>query len=580
MPEAGVKGRETHTSVCETRAKARKKVRKGRENMYQAIIADDEQAVRHGLATHFDWSKHGVEIAGVFDDGAPALEFVRRNAVDLIVTDVRMSHMDGITLAKNVLALRPETKIVFVSGYADVDYLRDALKMEAVDYILKSIDINELDAVITKVVGMLEQRTSQRRAMENMAKKLEQSMPLLRQQRLSFLLQSTEESEEDIQKNVQFLGIPLNSSTHYAVLVMRLQPESKWLAMGSMPEKERMEFGLAIEEVFRGALEEYGGSVVFRDRFSEYVAILNVENDEYEENLLSAAERMQARVRAQLKLETMLGISEPFYGLRNVRAAYISAREAISRCYLVGKDVPISMRKFAEDGGVRALREQAEKEICDGIQNGDQAAVRAALERAVAGVRSLPDEDGQQNFMLFLLLLPTRLMTSLRTESMGPYASQTKLAAGFLQCNGIGEQEAMLAMLYDDLTRHLRQMSTPHTNTVVRRVREIIAARYMEQLSVAGLAEEVYLTPTYLCVLFKQATGKTINEYITQERLNRAKEFLAQTNIHLYDVCYKVGYLSPSYFSRLFKKYTGLTPGEYRERAALDTPRAAREDET
>lgn len=548
--------------------------------MYQAIIADDEQAVRHGLATHFDWSKHGVEIAGVFDDGAPALEFVRRNAVDLIVTDVRMSHMDGITLAKNVLALRPETKIVFVSGYADVDYLRDALKMEAVDYILKSIDINELDAVITKVVGMLEQRTSQRRAMENMAKKLEQSMPLLRQQRLSFLLQSTEESEEDIQKNVQFLGIPLNSSTHYAVLVMRLQPESKWLAMGSMPEKERMEFGLAIEEVFRGALEEYGGSVVFRDRFSEYVAILNVENDEYEENLLSAAERMQARVRAQLKLETMLGISEPFYGLRNVRAAYISAREAISRCYLVGKDVPISMRKFAEDGGVRALREQAEKEICDGIQNGDQAAVRAALERAVAGVRSLPDEDGQQNFMLFLLLLPTRLMTSLRTESMGPYASQTKLAAGFLQCNGIGEQEAMLAMLYDDLTRHLRQMSTPHTNTVVRRVREIIAARYMEQLSVAGLAEEVYLTPTYLCVLFKQATGKTINEYITQERLNRAKEFLAQTNIHLYDVCYKVGYLSPSYFSRLFKKYTGLTPGEYRERAALDTPRAAREDET
>lgn len=379
---------------------------------------------------------------------------------------------------------------------------------------------------------------------------------------------------------MQFLGIPLNSSTHYAVLVMRLQPESKWLAMGSMPEKERMEFGLAIEEVFRGALEEYGGSVVFRDRFSEYVAILNVENDEYEENLLSAAERMQARVRAQLKLETMLGISEPFYGLRNVRAAYLSAREAISRCYLVGKDVPISMRKFAEDGGVRALREQAEKEICDGIQNGDQAAVRAALERAVAGVRSLPDEDGQQNFMLFLLLLPTRLMTSLRTENMGPYASQTKLAAGFLQCNGIGEQEAMLAMLYDDLTRHLRQMSTPHTNTVVRRVREMIAARYMEQLSVAGLAEEVYLTPTYLCVLFKQATGKTINEYITQERLNRAKEFLAQTNIHLYDVCYKVGYLSPSYFSRLFKKYTGLTPGEYRERAALDTPRAAREDET
>ena len=106
--------------------------------MYKAIIADDEETVRRGLVTHFNWGKHGVEVAGVFDDGVPALDFVRRNEVDIIVTDVRMSHMDGITLAKNVLESYPGVKIIFISGYADVGYLRDALKMEAVDYILKS----------------------------------------------------------------------------------------------------------------------------------------------------------------------------------------------------------------------------------------------------------------------------------------------------------------------------------------------------------------------------------------------------------------------------------------------------------
>ena len=111
--------------------------------MYKAIIADDEETVRRGLVTHFNWGKHGVDVAGVFDDGAPALDFVLRNEVDIIVTDVRMSHMDGITLAKQVLERRPDVKIIFISGYADVGYLRDALKMEAVDYILKSIDIDE-----------------------------------------------------------------------------------------------------------------------------------------------------------------------------------------------------------------------------------------------------------------------------------------------------------------------------------------------------------------------------------------------------------------------------------------------------
>ena len=123
------------------------------------------KSVRRGLVTHFNWGKHGVEVAGVFDDGVPALDFVRRNEVDIIVTDVRMSHMDGITLAKKVSLERyPGVKIIFISGYADVGYLRDALKMEAVDYILKSIDIDELDAVITKVVAMLDQRSSQQLA--------------------------------------------------------------------------------------------------------------------------------------------------------------------------------------------------------------------------------------------------------------------------------------------------------------------------------------------------------------------------------------------------------------------------------
>lgn len=161
--------------------------------------------------------------------------------------------------------------------------------MEAVDYILKSIDIDELDAVITKVVAMLDQRSSQQLVLEDMARKLEQSMPLLRQRRLCDLLQNNDESEEDILQSIEFLGIPLNSQTHYAVLVLRLQPKSKWLTMGSMPEKDRITFSMALEELFARVLAEYGVNVVFKGRLSEYIAILDVEHDEYEEDLLSVS---------------------------------------------------------------------------------------------------------------------------------------------------------------------------------------------------------------------------------------------------------------------------------------------------
>ena len=74
--------------------------------------------------------------------------------------------------------------------------------------------------------------------------------------------------------------------------------------------------------------------------------LLDVEHDEYEEDLLSVAEHLQARIRSEMKLDTMIGISEPFRGLRSVRSAYANACEAISRCYLIGKDIPISIKKL------------------------------------------------------------------------------------------------------------------------------------------------------------------------------------------------------------------------------------------
>jgi len=110
----------------------------------------------------------------------------------------------------------------------------------------------------------------------------------------------------------------------------------------------------------------------------------------------------------------------------------------------------------------------------------------------------------------------------------------------------------------------MQSLSKTHSHAIVDQVRRKIEERYKEQISISTLAEEVYLTPTYLCVLFKQTTGSTINEYLTMTRLEKAKQLLADSNIKLYDVCYEVGYLSPSYFSRLFKKYVGISPSEYR----------------
>jgi two-component system response regulator YesN len=237
---------------------------------------------------------------------------------------------------------------------------------------------------------------------------------------------------------------------------------------------------------------------------------------------------------------------------------------------LINKDVPISIKKYKDDDN-KSMRENAEKELSNAILGGDIDRVRKSLAHIMTYVRQNENQNAQQNFMVFLVLLPARLMSNMKTENMGIYANQSGLLMDFLQCADLNEQEDMLIALYEECTGHLIKMSNPHANTVVKRICETIEEQFMEQLSVASLSEMVNLTPAYLCVLFKQTTGKTINDYLTQVRLNNAKNLLAHSNIHLYDVCYKVGYFSPSYFSRIFKKYIGVTPREYRENIMLSS---------
>lgn len=145
--------------------------------MYRAIIIDDEEAVRAGLRSHFDWERHGVSVAAEFPDCEKAYRYIREHPVELVVTDVVTPHMDGITLARKLRSEFPAVQIVFISGHADVQFLREAMKSSAIDYILKSVDMDELSAAISRVVERLDKQGREKRRVQAMEEQIRRLAP-------------------------------------------------------------------------------------------------------------------------------------------------------------------------------------------------------------------------------------------------------------------------------------------------------------------------------------------------------------------------------------------------------------------
>ena len=530
--------------------------------MYNVIIADDEEVVRNGLKKHFHWYQYDMEVIADFPDGEKAWQYILHHPVDLVVTDVRMPNLDGISLARQIHDRFPSIQIIFISGYDDTDYLRKAFKTEAVDYILKSIDLDEFAQTIDHVRQRMERETHRQRALEELGSKLEQSIPLLQQKWLMQLVSSEVEPGSIVQERLQFLNIPLYEDIHYCVLVVQVQ--ELWRRFMRMSERQRQLFSLRFVNRARVVLNRFGSDIVFENRLGEYVVILNTEQNDYEDTLLKVSQELQQIVEGDLEAKCSIGIGERFIGFSRIHAGYTSAVNAITGHYYVGENQAISVDKF---GGQSAnyVRERAEKTISNVLISRNPAGVGDALATVFADMDAMETLQEQQNFMIFLLFLPLRVLSDLPVQQMGPYSDQFKLVERFLCCADTRERRLFLRQQYEAVMSLVDNHSDSQSNHIVEKTRSIIESNYMNQISIATLAEQVFVTPTYLCMLFKQATGQTINEYITQIRIRRAKQLLADSRIKLYDVCCQVGYLSPSYFSSIFKKYTHMTPREYRE---------------
>lgn len=124
--------------------------------MFKLLIADDERNTREGLIECIEWQKLGIEKIEQASDGVIALEKAQIFRPDIILCDIRMPRMNGLEFAGKVREILSGCKIIFLSGYSDKEYLKTAIQLQAVDYVEKPVNLDEIRNAVSKAISLLE----------------------------------------------------------------------------------------------------------------------------------------------------------------------------------------------------------------------------------------------------------------------------------------------------------------------------------------------------------------------------------------------------------------------------------------
>ncbi|PYI51030.1 response regulator transcription factor [Paenibacillus flagellatus] len=533
--------------------------------MYSLLIVDDEKWVRQGLRTTVDWASEGIEVIGEAADGAQALELMRERTPDIVLTDVKMPELDGLALMEEIRSRGWACQVVVISGYDDFHFARQAIKCGAVDYILKPIQETNLVDVIRRCADRLDTRSRQMSQMSSLHLSLRESVPLAKQRHLEMLLTGERTYGASLlAEKWQALRIPLTPERIRVVAAWvhdwgekgRTDEDKRAIAyaLGNMAEEIASRTGSAVACPVRGreaqlavlysgrhgsgAKAPFAELIDFAARYLGVGVTLGVSG---ERDAVSLPASFEEAVEASL-------------------TAFYEGFGAVYECRASVAPEPSPASLPAEPGGSWFNR------VLHAMKLGDEPAIRACIEEWLDPLRDRKPDT------------PPHVMY--RTVSR----TLESLAAHWGQHTNLDEKadrpedesppvrmpvctiEELRGRLPELLLRCAREAGPGGGRSrIVQLALAYIHQHYAEPLSMNDVAEAHHVNASYFSSLFHEEVGETFSKYVMRLRMEKAKRFLKESTMKVYEVAYKVGYNDYRHFAKTFKDAVGVTPAQFRE---------------
>ncbi len=540
--------------------------------MYKVLIVDDDNLTRMNLKMMIDWTHYGYDICGEAVNGQNGIELIESLHPDIVLTDMKMPVMDGVALIEWIDTNRPMIQVIALSGYDDFNYVKDSMKLGAIDYIIKhKLEPELLLSVLEVASNRIIKRREDLREKNHFENQLQLAQGHLRQQFLRALLYGEILDTAEMGQNIGRLHLNLEP---YNLVVIVLEIDDYYFLVEKASEQEVKKRIIDVfVEIVQQILNESKQAYVVHLEQGKFAIIMSL-GKSYSKlyvynQMYQIIERIRMSMKRYLNLTACFGVSPVCPKLEKINLYYQNAERLLNEKFYKGKDqlfmdVP---QKIMKNDFV-TLTSQQETDILISFKTYDEEKLMKALDEIFAEVmKQRLNHNATHMIVAELINIASRVanqagikMDQIFHANDVPYSKMQKYDTIVDVKNWISEIHYQLLML---LKQNMYETHPYSENT--KKALDYIHKNYHIDMSLEDMASYINVSSSYLSRIFKEECKVSYSRYLNQLRVNKAKLLIEKGDVRIKDIVGQVGFQNYNYFFKVFKELVNMTPLEYEE---------------
>lgn len=515
--------------------------------MYKVLIVDDEKMIRMGIKKVIPWPELGVGQVFTAGSAREALELLKENRPEIMITDIRMSGMSGLELIEAAKEILPALRVLVLTGYDSFEYARQSLRLKVQDFFLKPVEESDLSQAIREQVHVLEAKEAEAKSSMLVRRTRGVADQLRLETCMRNLVHRRGENSGIIADLLEFYSL----DSFFGFQVMLIAPS---ICMENQPTEKNFR-EMSMKNICISIVDAEEEGITFFDDDGAIVVVYFLR--EKEDSVLEKTRKLSDILQDEFDCKPKMVIGSVAERVEGLYVSYHDARHLLDTEKEGIQDIVQLLGEQNKDHIFRDIYVELKEIMCSNIGNTEyvmkafrtfakasesynlsrQTVRRLCFELAGCVYFSYTGEAGEAD-----------------TGKLDALSKSLRAASREEACN---VTEMFLAQMLGGQDENVHE--------IIAKAKYYISEHLAEELTVSNIAVSMYITPNYFSRLFKRVTKEGCNEYIVRKRIEKAKSLLDTTTLKVGEIALMVGYRDTNYFSLAFKKHTGKSPTKYRE---------------